>query len=254
MFGQKEKYRKSSIGFYSEIRSDTTNLNRYTEDNEIYKAGYRFCYSLEYFDCNGSQRYYTHTGDRRWDFIKKNDSIVVEYCMKILPGLEAPFLKVKDYAQTIIQYSFWQIDGNEQPVSEKTGLVENKKNVWLHPPRTDLSSILELNPFPCIRFPLIIGKMWKGKLIIGDFWGDVRWISWEGQITNNYKYKISRKCTIDTELGVLKCYIVKSVATSTLGKTHLTSYFNQQYGFIRYEYTNIDGSQILINLKKVDVK
>jgi len=255
LFAQKKEFKKNSIGFYSEIRSDTTNLKRFTEDNEIYKADYIFYYSLEYFDSNGIQRYYTHTGgDRKWDFIEKNDSTVVEYRMKVLPALEDSFLKIKDYAQTIIQYTFWQADNNEQSVSEKTGLVENKKNIWLHPPRTDLCKILELNPFPCIHFPLTIGKTWKGELTIGSVWGDERWITWDGKIINKYRYSISGKCIIKSELGALKCYKVKSVAKSALGKTYLTSYFNTQYGFVRYEYINIDNSQILINLKKVDVK
>jgi len=258
LLAQKEKYTKS-IGVYFEIRSDTTNSKRYTEDNEIYKANYIFHYSIEYFDFNGIQKYYKYLNyspilSERWDFVSKSDSVVIEYRMKVLPDLDIFDRRNKDYDQSVIQYTFWQADGKEQPVSEKTGLVENKKNIWLHPPRTDLTTILQLNPFPCVRLPMKVGRIWRGYLKIGSGWGDERWITWEGKITNKFKYRISGKCTIETELGVLKCYIVKSVAKSTLGKTYLTSYFNSHYGFVRYEYINIDGSQILINLKKVDVK
>jgi len=58
LFAQKEKYTKD-IGVYFEVRTDTNNFKRYTEDNEIYKANYTFYYSLEYFDKNGIQKYYT---------------------------------------------------------------------------------------------------------------------------------------------------------------------------------------------------
>jgi len=254
LFAQKEKYTKN-IGVYFEVRTDTNNLKRYTEDNEIYKANYTFYYSLEYFDKNGIQKYYTRPDEHKWIFMPVyNDSVVVEYRMNVRPGLEGFFLRLKDYSQTIVQYTFWQANGMEQRKSEKTGLVENKKNIWLHPPRTDLTEILQLNPFPCIRFPLKVGKTWKGYLEIGDFWGDERWKVWVGPITNKYKYKITEICMIETELGELHCYKVKAVAESRIGKTYLTSYFNLDYGFVRYEYINIDGSQIIINLKQVDGK
>jgi hypothetical protein len=43
-------------------------------------------------------------------------------------------------------------------------------------------------------------------------------------------------------------------AESELGKTYLTSYFNETYGFVRLEYINIDGSTLNIELYKADIK
>ena len=257
---QKVKYTKD-IGVFFEVHNDTTNLSRFTEDNEIYKGGNTYHYSFEYFDKNGFQKYFRHNSFvkktsrmDRWEFAPIGDSIVAEYSIKILYGLEGHFLSIKNYSQTLIKYSFQQLNGEEYPVGETTGLVENKKNIWLHPPRTDLLAVLELNPFPCVRFPLKIGKKWKGNLEIGPGWSDERWKIYEDKIINKYQYRITGICNIDTELGILECYIIEAVAKSRIGKTYLTSYFNSQYGFVRYEYINIDGSRIIINLKQIDIE
>lgn len=255
LFGQREKYEKID-GVHFEKHFDTINPQRYTNDNEVYKGGYVFHFSVNYIDSNNRQKYYTHIGNGKWDFVSKDetDFFVVEYKMEIMPDLDIYKDKKYEYKQSVIHYTFWQADGRQQPISEKTGLVENKKNIWLHPPRTDLTEILELNPFPYICFPLKKGKRWKWNLKIGAFWGDERWITWEGLITNKCKYKVIDICIIETELGMLQCFKTRSVAKSKLGKTYLTSYFNSKYGFVRYEYVNIDKSKIVINLNKITIK
>jgi len=130
-----------------------------------------------------------------------------------------------------------------------TGLIENEKNIWLHPPREFLFRILELNPFPYIKYPFQIGHTWNWDLEIGGQWGDKRWKEWTGNITNKYQYKITDKKTISTAIGALECYVIESEAKSELGTTKLTSYFNEQFGFVKLDYTNIDSSTIEIDIK-----
>jgi len=135
-----------------------------------------------------------------------------------------------------------------------TGLIENSKNIWLHPPRLKLFSILELNPFPNVKFPLEIGKSWSWNLKIGGQWGDKRWKEWSGNIENKYQYKIVGKEIMKTGVGSLECYVIEGQAESELGITKLISYFNKKYGFVKLDYTNIDNSKLEINLQGEEIQ
>lgn len=52
-------------------------------------------------------------------------------------------------------------------------------------------------------------------------------------------------------MGTLSCVKTESVARSSIGKTYLTSYYSDQYGFVRMENTNIDGSRLVVDLVEV---
>ena len=53
-------------------------------------------------------------------------------------------------------------------------------------------------------------------------------------------------------MGTLSCVRVEAVAKSRIGKTCLTAYYNDTYGFVKMENTNIDGSRIVIDLVEVN--
>ena len=142
---------------------------------------------------------------------------------------------------------------NSRPLTmEMTGAIENEMNVWIHPPRSNFFKILELNPFPYIKSPYQIGTKWNWKLEIGDHWADKRWLEWKGGIENNYDYEIKEKKNISTKLGNLECYIIHSKAKSRIGETELISYFNPNFGFVKLEYKNIDGTKTILELEKVE--
>jgi hypothetical protein len=245
------KYQKVMSGVFIEYCPDKNNVNRYTEDNEIYKDGNQYEYSFLYVDKNNSEFYYNRVSEQ-WQFVAKDsatDSTVTGFRMLVKADISEFIMFDPDYDQTLIKYHYIAKNGKLCPYSETTGLVENKKNIWMHPPRTDLFRILELNPFPFIQTPYKKGNKWGWKLDIGSAWGDERWIKWKGLITNKYKYEIiDTNTTVKTDLGDLSCYLIKASAKSKLGKTELTSYFNFTYGFVRLEYINIDKSKIIIQL------
>jgi hypothetical protein len=245
-------------GIYVEIRPDTTNSARYTEDNEIYRAENIYYFTYTYKDKSNNEFYFSRLPDRTWEFIPKEamkDSAfaIVGFFLKILPDLNG-FEDPPGYDQTVIKYTYMMNNEKKAPFSESTGLIENSMNIWLHPPRTDLFEILELNPFPFIQKPYKKGNKWEWSLGIGDFWGDARWKTWEGSITNQYKYVITdTNSLVQTPLGALTCYKIKATAKSRIGKTHLIAYFNKTYGFVKLEYTNIDKSTITILLNDVNL-
>ena len=150
---------------------------------------------------------------------------------------------IPDYSQTNLKYSLY-----DETSYSMSGVIENEANVWMHPPRDYYFKILELNPFPYIKAPFEIGNKWKWSLKIGDSWADERWKMWQGSIENKYEYEIVDKRKLETELGELSCYIIKSNAKSRIGKTELTAFFHEKYGFVKLNYINIDGTKTNLEL------
>lgn len=273
-FSQNTEYSRSGKdGVWFEVRNDTSNPCRYTEDNKIYQAERKFTFRFHYYDPQGIERYmrYELVPTKRYDIMENGDT---SYYTALIPDfsfsdkfdakdscINQYLLKVlcntvhfnKDYDQTVEEFSFL-FDGQKPRWPRGwSGIVENERNLWMHPIRSCLFKVLELNPFPYIQYPIKKGKTWKWKLTIGSHWGDERWKTWEGIIVNKYKYKITdTACEVVTPMGTLPCVKVEAMAKSRIGKTHLTAYYNDTYGFVKMDNTNIDGSKIIINLAETN--
>lgn len=229
--------------FVENFNSQNKDIDRYNRNNKIYKVGYKFTFNFYYKD--GNMQYLDY--DKKSNNNYKN---VKEIILTVNSGF-GPFGSIPNYNQTVYTYDYKFANG-EFGTNEMTGLIENEKNIWIHPPRNDFFKILELNPYPYVKFPLKIGNQWNWELNFGDQWSDKRWLEWSGKNINKIKYSITKKVILKTELGNLKCYVIESKAVSKLGETRLISYFNKKYGFIKLEYYNIDGSQIILSLTKRD--
>jgi len=251
LFAQQTEYGNWD-GIFYEIFSDTTNINRYTDDNEIYKMDNVYNFNYQYVTKDGKELYYQRIDSFDWEFVLKEDlrdETVVAFQMTILPNV------CNGGNQSCIKFRYIMNTGGFVPMWETTGLIENEKNIWTHPPRSNLFKILELNPFPFIQKPYEKGNKWHWLLQIGDHYGDHRWKEWNGNIENRYTYEmVDVNNIIHTPLGELSCYKIDSFAESELGKTYLTAYFNETYGFVRLEYINIDSSILNIELYKADIK
>ena len=135
--------------------------------------------------------------------------------------------------------------------AQNTEYSQSSSGIWFEV-RTDSLNPCR-NPFPYIQYPITKGKTWKWRLTIGSQWGDERWKTWTGGIVNKYKYKITdTNCEVVTPMGTLSCVKVEAVAKSRIGKTRLTAYYNDTYGFVKMDNTNIDGSKIIINLMETN--
>ena len=53
---------------------------------------------------------------------------------------------------------------------------------------------------------------------------------------------------VETSLGNLECYEVTAIATHEFGESSLISYFNEQYGFVKFHYININSSETILEL------
>lgn len=271
-FSQTTEYSRSGSVWF-EVRNDTANPCRYTEDNKIYQAEREFTFGFHYYDPQGKERYMRYelvpmqgydilaNGDTNYytallpdfsfsDKFDAKDSCINQYLLKVLCNTSH---FEKDYDQTVEEFSLLFDGQRSKRPMEWSGIVENERNLWMHPIRNCLFRILELNPFPYIQYPIEQGKNWKWKLTIGSHWGDERWKTWTGKIVNKYKYKITdTDCEVVTPMGTLPCVKVETVAKSRIGKTYLTAYYNDTYGFVKMENTNIDGSRIVIDLVGVN--
>lgn len=229
--------------------------NRFNYDNIIFKKGVNYYYSYKHLTVSGEAFRFLYTDSTAlWNFTSA-DSIspdaIVEIKITLKDG-QFPFNKIHpDYSQSVISYSYQKKDGPAK-FGESTGVIENKRNIWLHPPRAQYFKILEINPFPYIKLPYQKGEQWHWELSIGDTWADARWKTWHGIIENSYEYETWGKEHLDTPLGNLECIIVKSSAKSSLGSTFLTSWFHPDFGFVKLDYTNIDGSKTLLELTRIE--
>lgn len=224
--------------------------NTVKSNNNIYKPGSVFTFDYSYIDKNGNELFFIINEYGMWDFVEKNHSegnIIKDFKLIILD--HNMYFKKPSYYQTGISYIINK--NNLNPA--KTGVIENENNIWLHPPREKLFKILQLNPYPYVKFPLEVGNTWNWKLQIGSGWGDKRWKEWSGIIVNEFHYRVVDKINVKTKIGTLVCYVIESNGISELGTTRLISYFNEKYGFVKFEYTNIDNSKLEIVISKLQL-
>ena len=226
--------------------STVVDENRYNHNNIVYKVGSRFKYSFAHITADNQKKYFKIINESSgWVFVNEEDKdyeCLTSVIMRVSSGNPmADFMP--DYDQTGLIYIL-----NGENGYSSTGAIENEANTWIHPPRSKYFQILELNPFPYIKAPYKIGTKWTWSLKIGDPWGDERWKVWKGGIENKYTYEITGQETLKTALGDIECFIIESEATSRIGETSLTAYFNEKYGFVKLAYTNIDGSKTNLEL------
>lgn len=258
-----EKYTIDEDGITVEKKDNTKQYDEvYNSNNIIYNVGRKFTYSY-YYQNTKEEKFLIKRGKEilqpegytiyDWEFvnIKNQDNETISRII-LKPTSGNPFDgDDPDYNQTGIDYEYVLNNGKNHG-KETSGTIENKMNVWTHPPRSNFFKILELNPFPYIKAPYKIGTKWNWKLEIGDHWSDKRWLEWKGGIENTYDYEIKEKKIIITKLGSLECYIVHAKAKSRIGETELISYFNPKFGFVKLEYKNIDGTKTVLELEKVE--
>ena len=241
--GIEREYVETIDGQLKEKNSHASNVCNI--DNTIYIPGKEFIYKVLHTKKQDTFKISFEHGGWRFYNIQKPD------CLNTI-GIE--IVEGNIAGMTQCKFNYYQ---NRKVTDdfEYTGIIENKKNIWLHPPRSRYFRILELSPFPYIKFPDKTGKSWTWELEIGEYWGSRDWIEWEGNITNKYVYKVIDKNKVISEaFGELEAVTIKATAKSRIGQTELTSIFNEQYGFLKLVYTNINDTGLIFELTEVREK
>ncbi|MBO6606685.1 hypothetical protein [Psychroserpens sp.] len=232
---------------YDSVVIETSDIDT---NNEIYKTGTNYVFDYEIIQNGKAYKLKKNNGmfaGSDFELVPVGtDSLEVE---KINMSIQAvPDEDRSNENQTQITYS--QIPSLNS--YQMTGLVENTDNIWLHPTRAGFFNSLETCPFPFIKKPLKVGTEWTDAMKIGQGWRNELWGMWEGSLILDYTYNITGKKLLKTELGSIECFIIESTASSSIGTTKLTSYFSEEYGFVRYEYELLNDLQV--NFWVIDYK
>ncbi len=173
---------------------------------------------------------------KRWDMQpEKQDEIIVQYSFSDEDRETAAKYQLN---QGILEYD-WMPKGVE-------GVVENEKEIWMHPFRFNQYNFTEVAPFPEVNFPLSVGKSWTGNLRIMEGWGD-----WENS-RGNFNYEVVERGTVETAYGDIEdCWKIKSHATYRFGKSYFDYWFSETLGFVKMEYENYGGQRLVIELETV---
>ncbi len=143
---------------------------KYTENNKCYLAGNKLLYDYYYMDLQGNkfkfQAFPVTVGmsfeekKKAWRFVNIDsidESTVMSVSLTVDTNYNHILYSFPGFDQSVILYDYCSLDGSVI-LNEGTGLIENDKNIWVHPPRSRMFSILELNPFPFIQAPYIVGN------------------------------------------------------------------------------------------------
>ncbi len=155
-----------------------------------------------------------------------------------------------DYKADSIKLSNHKINKEFQIWTDNsaTGVTENIEQVWMHPIRNNQYKFTEVAPFPEVHLPLKKGEKWERIVNIGKGWGE-----WDGQTVKS-KYKISGRATYLLEGSEISCWVIKSVAKCSSGKSKLLTLFNEEYGFVKMEYQNYENEKLVFELIDVEEK
>lgn len=246
-------------GLYFEVpEKNNTDQNFFNRDNQIYTIGKEFVYSYRlYRDRQSTFVTVQQKNDpqtKSWRFTNsKIDSLTIQFLsFTILDGYGGMDHLFPDYSQTIIQQKYIAVNGDVL-FDGATGLIENGKNIWLHPFRGKYFSVTEFSPFPYVQLPLKTGTKWNWRLpYIDSRWSDPRIIEYKGKVEATYRYQIVEEKKIETAFGALSCFVIDAVAENRIGKSKLRSYFHPLYGFVLLEYSTIDNGKLILELVQIN--
>jgi hypothetical protein len=253
--------------YYEKPITNDTSQSRYSVDNISYKKNMVLTYDYFFQDKYGAKKKFIMEGNElKPDPPKDNPMYLTDYFSPVYDAIDKIKITVTDgldtycndatpCTQTVFRYDFLFKNGNTRydymGLDGVSGLIDNKKNLWIHPPRDYTFKILQLNPFP-LYFLDETKKKWTHDLDVGGFWLDPRWIDHKATITIKSEYIRARDETVSTPFENINCKVTNATGTADLGnkimKTGLKSYYHPDYGFVRLEYTNVDESKIVITL------
>lgn len=180
----------------------------------IYKPNKEYVFLAKYLTDTAKDSCYISmwTTENTWEFDSKQHELVYAY---------------RNVSDSLVEKWPYQI-------TETTGIIEDQKTIWMHPPRSDKFSILEYFPFPEIEFPIKCGKKYKRS-----FLGNIDFLEKFGYI----RYKMHVECDGNNT-------IISGHANNRLGHWILQYTFNSQNGFtnMKFIYNNIQ-----INFELVEV-
>jgi len=236
------------------VSANWTLADSINHDNKIYQPGTKLVF--DYYIIENGDTFKTFLLNdmpnllgSHWSFVRMDslshapqDFLIDKINITVL---ETPFVS----SQTHIQYDY--IAANKDLLTTTwSGLIEDKNRIWWHPIRTFYLHATQFSPFPEIRFPSRKNTTWKGKITDGKSTSTLEWFDdFEGYLLEiNSDYTITGKEKIQTVFGELNCTVIDATAITKFSKTTLKSYFHEKYGFVRWDYFNVDNKRLVFDL------
>lgn len=215
--------KKNSVYFETIPNDLINNENRFDRDNKVYPVNREILYQCT---------------------IEHNNSVLdveLKYIRMTIQGTTKPFSNFDpEYSQTVIQFEY--LDQNKKRIVwERTGLVENNNNIWLHPPRQADLDVLQLSAFPYIKLGAI--NNWKWEL-------DASYASYQNVHLIHY-YKKNKPRIYQSNLGDLKFVLVEAITKSHKTKTTNSEFlYHDDLGFVKMKFFTIEDTTITLDIIK----
>ena len=136
----------------------------------------------------------------------------------------------------------WILKSNNKISEETTGIIENEKRLWIHPPRfDDYFEFTEYSAFPEVRRPISINNKWGTQLVLGTYANE------ETGNMMTVEYSITDIDTININPTI------KNVEILGKGKSGLGTYtckmdFHDNKGFTKLTYLKENNKKLVIHL------
>lgn len=211
---------KNSVYFEKIPNNLIHNENRFDLDNVVYPVNREILY----------QCIIEHN--------KKEVDVEVKFIRMIIQGTTKPFSNFDpDYSQTVIKFEY--LDENKKLIiSERTGLVENEVNIWMHPPRSSDLKVLQLSAFPYIKLNAKKNWKWNLEASYGDF----------QNVHLTHYYKKRTAVIYNSKLGRLECVVVDAIAKSRKRKSNAEFFYNEDLGFVKMTFHTIEDTSITLEM------
>jgi hypothetical protein len=226
---------------YKTVEIEKKNIDA---DNKIYRPGQQFIYHLTIL--NGIDTLFLKmTEDRSFELLSRKTDETVS---KVYLTVAQPKNKEKtNKKQTEIFYTY----ENLNYWASSTGIVENERNIWLHPPRDGFFRILQLFPFPYIKFEGQMHHQWTDHLAISEQWSNELIGEWHGVLETDLSYEWVENVNLKSSFGQVWCQKLKCISKSLLGENSLIAYFSKKHGFIKLEYSSFNNIRLHLDLETI---
>lgn len=237
------------------IWSDSTYVTDYDKDNVIYSYGREFVYDYYYVTPTGDTTLIGQEGHAIDGPGIINSATITEVSFHADSSMGAQMREmIPGYSQTGLKYDYYDRDEKSLYPKEGSGVIENERNVWIHPFRRDLYfAMLNANPYPFVQFPIQKGDRYNWELTIGGSkYLHPIWTDLTESTTRKHQYEVVGQRTIETPFaGPLEVWEVKATSTGEAGASGLTFYFHESYGFVYLNYDNLPGSKFVFKLSAI---
>ena len=221
-------------------------------DNIIFSSCNTFVY--DYSITKGGKEYVAKYVDKiekdmfeNWEYMEKRFSVDSTYIHKFIYLQPKSADRELSPNQSVIKV-YWVNSDNTLISNTSEGIIENHKNLWMHPLRGYQMWPTFTAPWPYVQFPISVGDKYTWWKKLDGGWGSDRYVQWDKIMHFDYVYEvIGTEVVVVNDQGI-ECYKIEATGTSEIGNTRVFFYFNPRLGFVKMDYHLMDDSNIVMNM------